>query len=73
MDWSHLVYLLLQERKKKGLEVTGTRGRRRKQILNDLETRGYYRSKEKALYHILTRTGFERSYGPVIRHYRMNE
>ena len=50
------------------IEVTGRRGRRHKQILDDLKkTRGYWKLKEKALDHILWRSRFERVYGPVVR------
>jgi len=45
------------------------RGRRRKQLLNDLkEKRGYWKLKEEILDHILWRTGFGRGCGLVIRH-----
>ena len=50
------------------IDVTGRRGRRRKQILDDVKkTRGYWKSKEEALDLTLRRTRFGRSYGPVIR------
>ena len=48
------------------LEVTGIRGRRRKQLLNDLKE-DYMEVKEKALDHSLWRTRFGRGCGPVIR------
>ena len=39
-----------EERKERRIKVTGRRGRRRKQLLNDLkETRGYWKLKEEAL------------------------
>jgi len=45
------------------IEVTGRRGRRRKQILDDVkETRGYWELKEEALDHTLWRTGVGRGY-----------
>jgi len=45
--------------------MTGRRGRRHKQLLDDLkEKRGYRKLKEEAL--DLWRTRFRRSYGPVI-------
>ena len=48
------------------MEVTGRRGRRRKQLLDDLkEKRGYWKLKEEALYLTLWRTRFGRGYGPV--------
>jgi len=46
--------------------MTGRRGRRRKELLDDLkEKRGYTKLKEEAL--DLWRTRFGRSYGHVIR------
>jgi hypothetical protein len=50
------------------IEVTGSRGRRRKQPLDDLkETRRYWKLKEEALDRTLWRTGFGRGYSPVVR------
>jgi hypothetical protein len=50
------------------IEMTGRRGRRRKQLLYDLkEKRRYWKLKEEALDHILWRTRFGRGYGPVVR------
>jgi hypothetical protein len=50
------------------IEVTGRRGRRSKQLLDDLkENRGYWKLKENALDRILWRTRFGRGYGPVVR------
>jgi hypothetical protein len=47
--------------------MTGKRGRRRKQLLDDLkETRGYWKLKEEELYPALRRTRFGREYGPVV-------
>ena len=49
--------------------MTGRRGRRRKQLLDDLkEKRGYCKTKEEALDGTLQRTRFGRSYGPLISH-----
>ena len=54
--------------------MTGRRGRRRKQLLDDLkEKRGYWELKEEALDRALSRTRFGRDYGPVVRPYRINE
>jgi hypothetical protein len=51
-----------------GIEVTGRRGRRRKQLLDDLkETRGHCKCKEDALDHALWRTHFGSGCGSVIR------
>jgi hypothetical protein len=50
------------------IEVTGRRGRRLKQLQDDLiEKRGFWKWKEEALYRTLWRTGFGRGYGPVVR------
>jgi hypothetical protein len=50
------------------IEMTGRRGRRRKQLLDDLkEKKIYWKLKEKALDRTLWRTRFGRSYGPVVR------
>jgi len=49
-------------------EVTGRRGRRSKQILEDLnETNGYWKLKEEALDRTPWRTGFGRGCGPPVR------
>jgi hypothetical protein len=48
------------------IEVTGRRGRRRKQLLDDLEeTRGYWKLKEEAQDRTLWRTRFGRGCGSV--------
>jgi hypothetical protein len=48
-------------------EVTGRRGRRRKQLLDGRgETREYWKLKEEALDRTLWRTRFGKGYGPVI-------
>jgi hypothetical protein len=50
------------------IEVTGRRGIRCKQLLDDLkEKKGYWKLKEEALDHTLWRTRFGRGYGPVVR------
>jgi hypothetical protein len=49
------------------IEMTG-RGRRRKQLLDDLkEKKRYWKLKEAALDRTLWRTRFGRGYGPVVR------
>ena len=49
-------------------EVTGRRGRKRKQLLGDLkETRGYCNLKEEALDRTLRRTGLVKGRGPLVR------
>jgi hypothetical protein len=50
------------------LEMTGRRGRRHKQLLDNLkEKRRYCKLKEEALDRTLWRTRFGRDYGPVVR------
>jgi hypothetical protein len=48
--------------------VTGRRGWRHKQLLDDLkETREYWKLKKEALDNTVWRTGFQGSYRPVVR------
>jgi hypothetical protein len=50
------------------IEMTGRRGRRCKQLLEDLKgKRRHWKLKEDALDRTLWRTHFGRSYGPVVR------
>jgi hypothetical protein len=50
------------------IEMTGRRGRRRKQLLDDLkEKRIYWKLKEEAIDRTLWRTRFGRGYGPAVR------
>jgi hypothetical protein len=50
------------------IEMPGRRGRRRKQLLDDLkEKRRYWKLKEEALDRTLWSTRFGRGYGPVVR------
>jgi hypothetical protein len=50
------------------IAMTGRRGRRCKQLLDDLkEKRRYWKLKEEALDCTLWRTRFGRGYGPVVR------
>jgi hypothetical protein len=50
------------------IEMTGRRGRRRKQLLDGLkEKRRYWKLKEEALDRTVWGTGFGRDYGPVVR------
>jgi hypothetical protein len=50
------------------IEMTGRRGRRRKQLLDDLkEKKRYCKLKEEALDRTLWRTRCGRGYGPVVR------
>jgi hypothetical protein len=49
-------------------EMTERRGRRRKQLLDDLkEKRRYWKLKDEALDRTMWRTRFGRGYGPVVR------
>jgi hypothetical protein len=53
---------------KRGIEVTGRRGRRRRKLVNNLkERRGYSHLKEEALDRTKWRDCFRRGYGPVVR------
>jgi hypothetical protein len=50
------------------IEMKGRRGRRRKQLLDDLKgKRIYWKLKEEALDRTLWRSRFGRGYGPVLR------
>jgi hypothetical protein len=60
----HVIEGKLEGRK----EVTGRRGRRHKQLLDDLkEKRRYWKLQEEALDRTVWRTHFGRGYGPVVR------
>jgi hypothetical protein len=55
------------ERKIKRIEVTGSRGRRHKKLLDDPKLKkGSWILKEDALDRTLWRVGFGRGYGPVV-------
>jgi len=61
-------YKYVIEGNREEIEVTGRRGRRRQQLLDDLkENRGYWKLKVEALDRSLWRTRFGRGYGPVVR------
>jgi hypothetical protein len=50
------------------IEITGRRGRRRKQLLDDIkENKRYWKLREEALDHTLWRTRFGRGYEPFVR------
>jgi hypothetical protein len=50
------------------IEMKGRRGRRRKQLLDDLKEKiRYWKLKEEALGRIVWRTRFGRGYRPVVR------
>jgi hypothetical protein len=65
----HCVLKHVIERKIEGrIEVTERRGRRSKQLLDDLtETGGYWKLKEEALDRTLWRTRFGTGCGPAVR------
>jgi hypothetical protein len=49
--------------------VSGRRGRRRRKLVDDLKKRrGYSNLKEEALDRTVWTAGFERGFGPVVRH-----
>ena len=53
---------------KRGIEVTGRRGRRRRKLLDDLKERtGYSYLKEEALERTEWRNRFGGGFGPVVR------
>ena len=53
---------------KRGIEVTGRRGRRHRKLLDDLkDRRGYSHLKEEALDRPTWRSRFGRGFGPVVR------
>jgi hypothetical protein len=61
---NHAIEGKLEER----TEMTRSRGRRRKQLLDDLKDKSrYWKLKEEALGRNLWRTRFGRYYGPVVR------
>ena len=48
--------------------MTGSRGRKRRKVWDDLkERRGYSHLKEEALDHTMWRARFGRDFGPVVR------
>jgi hypothetical protein len=63
-----LLQRVIEGKIKRGIEVTGRRGRRRKKLLDDLkEKREYSYLKEEALDRTKWRARFGRGLGPVIR------
>ena len=59
---------VIEEKIKRGIEMTGRRGRKRRRLLDDLkERRGYSNLKEKALDRAMWRARFGRGFGPVVR------
>jgi len=63
-----LLQQVIERKIKRGIEVTGRRGRRRRKLLDDLkERRGYCHLKEEALDRTVWRVGLGRGFGPVVR------
>ena len=63
-----LLQRVVEGKKKGGIEVTGSRGRKRRKLLDDLkEKRGYSHLKEEALDGTMWRARFGRGFGPVVR------
>jgi hypothetical protein len=53
---------------KRGIEVTGIRGRRRRKLLDYFkERRGFSHLKEEALDHTIWRVGFGTGFGSAVR------
>jgi hypothetical protein len=62
-----LLRQVIEGKTKRGIEVTGRRGRRRMKLLGDLqERRGYSHLNEEALDRTMWRAGFGRGFGPVV-------
>jgi hypothetical protein len=65
---NRLLRQVIEGKIKRGIELTGRRGRRRRELLDDFkERRGYSHLKEGALDRTVWRAGFGRSFGPVVR------
>ena len=63
-----LLQRVIERKIKRGIGVTGRRGRRRRKLLDDLkERRRYSHLKEEALDHNKWRARFGRGFGPVVR------
>jgi len=63
-----LLQLAIEGNIRGGIEVTGSRGRRRRKLLDDLkERRGYSHLKKETLDRTTWRAGFGRGFGPVVR------
>jgi hypothetical protein len=63
-----LLQQVIEGKIKGGIEVTGIRGRRRRELLDDLkERRGYSHLKEETLDRTMWRASFGRGFGPDVR------
>jgi hypothetical protein len=59
---------IIEGKIEEGITVTGRRGRRRRQLLDDLKgKRGYSKLKKEGLDHTVSRKRFGRVCGPVVR------
>jgi len=62
-----LLKQVIEGKIKGGMEVTRRRGRRRKELLDDLkDRRGYSHLKKEALYRTMWRNRFGGGFGPVV-------
>ena len=67
LRWNCLLKEGIEGKMEERTKVTGRRGRRRKELMDELkERRGYWKLKEKALDRTLWQTCFERGYGSVV-------
>jgi hypothetical protein len=63
-----LLRQVIEGKVKGGIEVTGRRGRRRKELLDDLkERRGYSHLKEEAIDRTIWRASLGRGFGSVVK------
>jgi hypothetical protein len=62
-----LLQQVIEEKIKGVIEVTGRQGRRRRNLLDDQERRGYSHLKEEALDRTMWTARFGRGFGPVVR------
>ena len=68
MRGNHCLKHVIETQVERMLGATETRGKRRKQLLDDLkEKRGCWKLKDEALDRTPRRTGFGRGCGPVVR------
>src|SRR5215510_2319963 len=68
LRWNCFVQHVAEGKIKGGIEVTGRRGRRRMNLLDDLqERRKYSHLKEEVLDRTMWRACFGRGFGPVVR------
>ena len=65
----NVIFLCIEGKIKGEMEVARRRGRRRKNLLDDLkDRRGYSHLKEEALDRTIWRHRFGGGFGPVVRH-----